>query len=236
MAGSSQSDDGSDILWPGYVDAVTNLAINLLFVIAVMSIVVLGATMKIAELSKRKATEGDTPTNNTPVGIEAKTLANLQESLAKTTLQLQAAEERLKEAQKRLKQNAAGSSEESTEKTVSVAAPTPKTANAAGVQALDSQALVVKFTADAITMADAETEELINKMKNLGDIKTMKWNLTVISPKGFSESSRTSFYRAHAVRNALLENGVPATSIDLRILESTQTGADNSRVLVRPLP
>jgi hypothetical protein len=60
--------------------------------------------------------------------------------------------------------------------------------------------------------------------------------LTVISPKGFSESSRTSFYRAHAVRNALLENGVPAASIDLRILESTQTGADNSRVLVRPLP
>jgi len=212
MAGSSQTDDGSDILWPGYVDAVTNLAINLLFVIAVMSIVVLGATMKIAELSKRKATEGDTPTNNTPVGIEAKTLANLQESLANTTLQLQAAEERLKEAQKRLKQNAAG------------------------VQALDSQALVVKFTADAITMGNAETEELISKMKNLGDIKTMKWNLTVISPKGFSESSRTSFYRAHAVRNALLESGVPAASIDLRILESTQTGADNSRVLVRPLP
>jgi outer membrane protein OmpA-like peptidoglycan-associated protein len=212
MSGNSQSDDGSDILWPGYVDAVTNLAINLLFVIAVMSIVVLGATMKIAELSKRKATEGDTPTNNTPVGIEAKTLANLQESLANTTLQLQAAEERLKEAQKRLKQNAAG------------------------VQALDSQALVVKFTADAITMGNAETEELISKMKNLGDIKTMKWNLTVISPKGFSESSRTSFYRAHAVRNALLESGVPAASIDLRILESTQTGADNSRVLVRPLP
>jgi hypothetical protein len=236
MAGSSQSDDGSDILWPGYVDAVTNLAINLLFVIAVMSIVVLGATLKIAELSKRKATEGETPTNSTPVGIEAKTVAKLEESLAKTTLQLQAAEERLKEAQKRLKQNAAGSSEEATEKTVTVETPTPKKANATGVQALDSEALVVKFSNDGITMADAETQELINKMKSLGAFQSMKGSLTVVSPKGFSESARISFYRAHAVRNALLENGVPASAIDLRILESTQAGADNSKVLVRPLP
>ena len=50
MSGSSNTEDGSDILWPGYVDAVTNLAINLLFVIAIMSIVVLGATLQIAEL------------------------------------------------------------------------------------------------------------------------------------------------------------------------------------------
>lgn len=236
MAASSQTDDGSEIMWPGYVDAVTNLAINLLFVIAVMSIVVLGATLKIAELSKRKATEGDTQTNSTPVGIEAKTLANLEKSLAQTTLQLQASEERLKEAQKRLQKNASGSSEESVEKTVTVAAPTPKTANATGLKALDSQALVVKFSNDGVTMAEDETQELINKMKSLGDISTMKWDLSVISPKGFSESARTSFYRAHAVRNALLENGVPAASIELRILESTQAGADNSKVLVRSLP
>jgi hypothetical protein len=170
------------------------------------------------------------------VGTATKTLAELEESLAKTTLQLQATEERLKEAQKRLKPNTTGTREESTEKTVSVTAPAPTVANASELETLDSQALVVKFNADAITMANAETEELINKMKNLGDIKAMKWNLTVISPKGFSESSRTSFYRVHAVRNALLENGVPAASIDLRILESTHAGADNSRVLVRPQP
>jgi hypothetical protein len=48
MSVSSNSDDASDIFWPGYVDAVTNLAINLLFVIAVMSIVVLAATLQIA--------------------------------------------------------------------------------------------------------------------------------------------------------------------------------------------
>ena len=64
MAATSHSDDTSDIFWPGYVDAVTNLAINLLFVIAVMSIVVLAAILQISELSKKKTVEGETPTNN----------------------------------------------------------------------------------------------------------------------------------------------------------------------------
>ena len=45
MAAASDSNDASDIFWPGYVDAVTNLAINLLFVIAVMSIVVISTIM-----------------------------------------------------------------------------------------------------------------------------------------------------------------------------------------------
>ena len=49
----SESNDGNDIFWPGYVDAVTNLAINLLFVIAVMSIVVLSATMQMAKMSNK---------------------------------------------------------------------------------------------------------------------------------------------------------------------------------------
>ncbi len=54
MAAASNSDDASDIFWPGYVDAIANLAINLLFVIAVMAIVVLGASLQIAELMKKK--------------------------------------------------------------------------------------------------------------------------------------------------------------------------------------
>ena len=45
MSAASDSDDVSDIFWPGYVDAISNLAINLLFVIAIMAIVVISATL-----------------------------------------------------------------------------------------------------------------------------------------------------------------------------------------------
>ena len=61
MAGNSESGDAGDLFWPGYVDAVTNLAINLLFVIAVMSIVVIGITLQIAQMTKKKAIEEAQP-------------------------------------------------------------------------------------------------------------------------------------------------------------------------------
>ena len=51
MAAQTESNDGADLFWPGYVDAVTNLAINLLFVIAVMSIVVIGITLQISQMT-----------------------------------------------------------------------------------------------------------------------------------------------------------------------------------------
>lgn len=50
MAGASNSDDDSGIFWPGYVDAVTNLAINLLFVIAVMALSILAAVLQIGKM------------------------------------------------------------------------------------------------------------------------------------------------------------------------------------------
>jgi hypothetical protein len=54
MAAVTDSNDVSDIFWPGYVDAIANLAINLLFVIAIMAIVVIAATLQVQELLKRK--------------------------------------------------------------------------------------------------------------------------------------------------------------------------------------
>ena len=54
MAAQSDSDDASELFWPGYVDAVTNLAINLLFVIAIMAIVVMTANLQISQMQPKK--------------------------------------------------------------------------------------------------------------------------------------------------------------------------------------
>ena len=73
MSASSDSGDGSDLFWPGYVDAVTNLAINLLFVIAVMSIVVLSSILQISKM-KPDITSKD------PDAIKAKPLSSKDET------------------------------------------------------------------------------------------------------------------------------------------------------------
>ena len=73
MAASSDSGDGSDLFWPGYVDAVTNLAINLLFVIAVMSIVVLSSILQISKMKP------DIPSKE-PDAVKVKPLSSKDET------------------------------------------------------------------------------------------------------------------------------------------------------------
>ena len=233
MAATSNSDDASDIFWPGYVDAVTNLAINLLFVIAVMSIVVLAAILQISELSKQKTVQGETPTNNSAPASPDFTLAQLEEKLQIAQVNLQSTQAKLVETEKKLKQKDASDTRESRTETISVAAPKQSTnADPNGLQAIGG-GVIVNFATDAVTMSAPEITELLNKLQSFGPIKTSHWQLTVISPKGFSEALRLSYYRANAVRNALIENGVPANAIDLKIMESTQAGANNAKVLVK---
>ena len=256
MSVSSNSDDASDIFWPGYVDAVTNLAINLLFVIAVMSIVVLAATLQIAELSKRKATLGPTAAETTPAGTPEFTLAELQDDLRVAQANLKSTQARLVESQQKIKQSEAtqipaatpsssSSSSSSSSasaspiartETVAVAASkTPASTEAVSLQDV-SGGLVVNFAKDAITLTSAESSEIVTKLSTFGNLRTNRWLITVISPKGFSEALRLSYYRANTVRNVLIENGVVGGAIDLKIQESTQAGANNAKVLVKLQP
>jgi outer membrane protein OmpA-like peptidoglycan-associated protein len=249
MSVTSNSDDASDIFWPGYVDAVTNLAINLLFVIAVMSIVVLAATLQIAELSKRKATLGPTPAETTPAGTPEFTLAELQDDLRVAQANLKSTEARLVESQRKIQRSeatqipaatpspsSASASPIARTETVAVAAPkTPASTETVSLQDV-SGGLVVNFAKDAITLTSAESSEIVTKLATFGNLRTNRWLITVISPKGFSEALRLSYYRANTVRNVLIENGVVGGAIDLKILESTQAGANNAKVLVKLQP
>lgn len=252
MSVSSNSDDASDIFWPGYVDAVTNLAINLLFVIAVMSIVVLAATLQIAELSKRKATLGPTPAETTPAGTPEFTLAELQDDLRVAQANLKSTQARLVESQRKIQQSEAtqtpaatpssssssSASATSVARTETVAVAAPKTSAATEAVSLQdvSGGLVVNFAKDAITLTSAESSEIVTKLATFGNLRTNRWLITVISPKGFSEALRLSYYRANTVRNVLIENGVVGGAIDLKIQESTQAGANNAKVLVKLQP
>jgi hypothetical protein len=236
MTATSHTDDASDIFWPGYVDAVTNLAINLLFVIAVMSIVVLAAILQISELSKKKTVQGETPTNNSAPASPDFTLAQLEEKLQIAQVNLQSTQAKLVETEKKLKQKEASETRESRTETMSVAASKQTTTpDANGVQAIGG-GVIVNFATDAVTMSGSETAELMTKLQSFGTVKNSRWQITIISPKGFSESLRLSYYRANAVRNALIENGASGNNIEIKIMESTQAGANNAKVLVRLQP
>jgi signal transduction histidine kinase len=250
MAATSDSGEAADIFWPGYVDAVTNLAINLLFVIAVMSIVVLGATLQLAQMTKKKAIEeaqshqtatSASHTQEKQKGEQQKdanaqskdeTVSRMQQIINDVQAKLEITQKKLDETQRKLTQVQDVRTDVVQAKDNK---PTePKQANS--VQSITQAALVVVFSPDVVTLSPAEVIELMAKLKKVSALQAGRWQITVISPKGFSEAARLSFYRANAVRNALLENGASSAAIDLKIHESTQAGADNSKVLLRWVP
>lgn len=58
MSTRHSDNDGSDIFWPGYVDAVTNLVLNLLFLLTIMTVAVF---MFALELGRASRAEADKP-------------------------------------------------------------------------------------------------------------------------------------------------------------------------------
>ena len=269
MAASNDSNDDSDIFWPGYVDAISNLAINLLFVIAVMAIVVISATMQINDLLKRKdraltdevslsvmetkdtltgpgkttpKSSANTESQQKNVQQEAQNKA-LQQQLDTVQKQLSEAKAALEKAQspsgsaaKKI-EGVTGSESESGRVEI-VASSNANTQAPAGNNAalVVSGGVIVPFDANAIELNPAVVPGVIEKMGSFAPVKTSKWRITVIVPKGFSEAKRLGFYRANALRNALLQNGVSGDNIEVKTLESNQPSADNTRVIIRPAP
>jgi outer membrane protein OmpA-like peptidoglycan-associated protein len=238
MSISSNGDDTSDIFWPGYVDAVTNLAINLLFVIAVMSIVVIASILQITELSKRKVLSIEIPKSNTSTKeikdfeypeLE-KILKKTQEKLKKTELKLNELEKNIIRKNKK-NENSVNSNYADIEP-ISIAPSPQKNAIPNSTQSINS-GVIVKFSPEAIILSAEESYEIIKKIQIIGPLKTSRWQILIISPKGYTEAQRMSYYRANAIRNVLIENGVQGTAIEINIQESSKSNANNSKALIR---
>jgi hypothetical protein len=225
------------------------LAINLLFVIAVMSIVVLGATLQLAQMTKKKALDEAQPsqTASSDSHVQARpkadhhkdanaTLADApptqQQTIHEVMAKLEKTQKHLAQAQREI--SVLQSTRPDIVQATEIQPTDPKTSSR--IQTVAQSALVVAFNRDVVTLSKTEAAELIDKIKKISPLTSGRWQINVISPKGYSEAARLSFYRANAVRNVFLENGATPAANDLSISESSQAGADNTRVLVRWVP
>jgi hypothetical protein len=302
MASASNSDDSSDIFWPGYVDAVTNLAINLLFVVAIMSIVVITATLQISKMkpddgvreevvaeaqsslpmqaqqamqqAKTALADARLTPQTTPLEMQ-QTMQQAEAALEQAMQTQKALVSRVEAQQKRLQElekqaqaqqgkaeqdraalaqgksakaslkketNAnrdGGTTVNATEKAQVVQARENTMAAAAGVsevQDLTSGGVVVVFDTDVIELSDKEVRELVSKLSVGGPIAGGRWQLRVVSPKGFSEATRMAYYRLNNLRNNMIKNGANPQDIEMRVVEAEGDAANNARVLVRLMP
>jgi hypothetical protein len=211
------SGDGSDIFWPGYVDAVTNLVLNLLFLLTIMTVAVFMFAM---ELGKSQRSPEENKPSSSVQEKAADEVSNTQES------ELENMRRKVEALQRELQ---IANSLRAPQKVVSASAGIVKPERSIERAANISGGIVVKFADEAVTLTPAEAEKL---RITLGPVVASgAARLLVSVPKGFSEAKRLGFYRAMAVRNLLMEMKVPSASIDVSVREGDNS-SDASQVIV----
>lgn len=219
--------EGSDIFWPGYVDAVTNLVLNLLFMLTIMIVAVF---MFALELSRHKD-EKPVPQVETPVVEKREPLPGKDQvaDLVKARdVEIQALQKQLE----RLKQQVQVQNEQRlSQKVVIARTPLAKSEKDIDKASPAGGAVVVNFMLDAVTLSPSEAETLRSSLGQIVAGGTAR--IEVVAPAGFSEAKRIAFYRAMAVRNQLIELKVPPEKIEVSVREG-KANADNARVLVTP--
>lgn len=209
MAGRHSDDDGSNIFWPGYVDAVTNLVLNLLFLLTIMTVAVFMFALELGRASKSAPSK--------PVVASAE-VSNRTVDPVQENIELKREIQRLNhELAQRVVQNAPAVHAGPVAKTVDVTSNVPKPSAGLDRTMASDFEVIVRFVDDAVSFTPEEHSRLLETLRPV--VAHGKANIHVEVPIGFSEAKRMGFYRAMAVRNLLIEMEMPQEHINVSVVE-----------------
>jgi len=225
MAERHSDNDGSDIFWPGYVDAVTNLVLNLLFLLTIMIVAVFMFALELGLASSGGpgkttvvSTKQDAKVASKAVIDPAKENVELKREIKRLNMQL------AQLAPQKIQPRLSG-------KTVDIASNLPKPVKGLeSTRAASDSDIIVRFMDEAVAFTVAEHEQLRETLKPI--LANEKITISVEVPAGFSEAKRLGFYRAMAVRNILIEMKMPSNRIAVSVHEG-KPAANASLVRVR---
>jgi hypothetical protein len=224
MENRHEDSDGSDIFWPGYVDATTNLILNLLFLLTILIVAVFMFALELGRTSRHEATQPPAVSTTRDAAAASKTITDpVKENIA-----LKREIERLKMmlAQRDSPDVQSGGLVKSAEATSSAAQPL----NGLDRTFATDFEIIVHFKDEAVAFTPEERNRLLETLKPV--VASGKSEIHVEVPAGFSEAKRMGFYRAMAVRNLLIEMALPKENINVSVVEG-QSNANASLVMVR---
>jgi len=212
--------DSSNTFWPSYVDATTNLALNLLFLLTIMITAVFMFALEMGRASADRTENA--PKQNEAIVSEIKN--DQAEEIVKLKLEIQRLNKILEN------KNPQNVKPGHLEKTVDATRNEAKPLH--GIEKADSRdfEIVVHFKDEAIALKPDEREQLLKSLQPV--VARGSSTVYVEVPPGFSEAKRMGFYRAMAVRNLLIEMNVPKESINVSVVEG-KGDANASLVKVR---
>jgi outer membrane protein OmpA-like peptidoglycan-associated protein len=206
--------------WPGFVDALANVVVTMIFVIVVFTIALLYFSQNKVKEALAAAQKVAVQTPPVPNPTPAPVVAELQKKIA----DLQKENDTLKRQIQVTAGGAAspqGGAVARSEIKVAESAPLPTPAPAqARIQGSQS-ALQIVFPTGAIELDAAALGRLEAAFAGIAEqARTSGVELVGIAEVGpYSEGRRLSYYRNLALRNWLIEKGIPAGRIRMRIAD-----------------
>lgn len=219
--------DGTDIFWPGYVDAVTNLVLNLLFMLTIMIVAVF---MFALELSRHKD-DKPVPVVETPAADNKQKIPNkdiVVQAISSRDNEIMVLQKQLESLKKQMQEQ---NRLTGTQKIIIAKTPMQRPDKTLNQPSSAGGGIVVNFMQEAVTLSATEAETLRGSLSTI--VASGAAKIDVLVPEGFSEAKRLGFYRAMAVRNQLIEMKMPANKIEVSVREG-KANADNSKVMVSP--
>jgi hypothetical protein len=204
-------EDGSDIFWPGYVDAVTNLVLNLLFLLTIMTVAVFMFALELGRASKGGASQQTEKATQKDAKAISKTADPVKENVE---LKREIQRLNMQLAQRASQKVNPGVVEKNIDITSSLPKPQNRLDKTLGASDTD---IVVRFTDEAVTFTPAEHGRLRETLKPI--VAHGKTSIVVEVPAGFSEAKRMGYYRAMEVRNLLIEMKMPKENINVLVRE-----------------
>lgn len=214
MAGRHSDEDGSDTFWPGYVDAVTNLVLNLLFLLTIMTVAVFMFALELGRASRGGPSKPD-PAVQKPAAVST---AQATADPVRENLELKREIERLnrqlsqRELSKKQPVHAGGPT-----KTVDVTSRIHNPTSGLDKTVATDLEIQARFKDDAVAFTSEEQNKLRDDLQAI--LAKGKATILVEVPAGFSEAKRMGFYRAMAVRNILIEMNMPREAINVSVIE-----------------
>jgi len=220
MSERHDDSDSSNTFWPGYVDATTNLALNLLFLLTVM---VTAVFMFALEMGRASMDSSDDPQKQ-KITVVSREQVDQVEQIVMLKLEIQRLNKML--AQKEPQTERPGGLEKTVDATLQEKKP---------LEGLDRAnerdfEIVVHFRDEAIALKPEERDKLLASLQPV--VERGQSTVYVEVPAGFTEAKRLGFYRAMAVRNLLIEMKVPKENINVSVVEG-KSDANASLVMVR---
>ena len=199
--------------WPGFVDALSNLVLTLVFVMVIFVLALFYLSSKVTQ-------------------------SKMDALCPATKVELEQVKKELEETRSALRAALAEAGQIKARVDVSEKKPAPITKNKVSTEtSVIGSAIIIRFPIGLAELDDGAKEVLDKALAPiLATGEQVKASLNAVpGPETYSEGKRLSFFRAVAIRNYLISKGVSKDSIESKMLDqgSVDPNDPDGRVVIK---